>query len=421
MITGVRVNRLLALWVGIGLSLAIVLDAGSATAKNQWRLTGSLSSDWYFLDDGTYNHTQTYNAFRASLTIPTTSTKYLLARTNLRWRKDLDGSPTAGSQLYVYETFIQCLGVIRRTNLWVGRQFIYSNLGSALIDGGRLQMKIRNRLQFEAFGGSQVFSAKPDEVRSISDFSMAGARLSGRIGRSTDWGLDGLLRKYDGSVSYSAVGVDVSHAHGMSQLFTQGAYDFANNRLASIRARVSVSPAKWYVSGEFIWREPVVRSNSLFSVVSFHRYKLARLGLRRTLRGSLAVDGSANLSITGRTTTLHTTLGLASGNWGFGWRHQNGRGTSSNGAYGYANVDLSRQWSVFGNSDLSRYRVQELQESLSDAYSASAGISFRPGKELTIRAEGQFLRNAINTSDLRLFLRVTKGFSVQKSAAEVRP
>lgn len=421
MIKRARANRVLIIGTVIGLLLVVFVKAGDAATRGPLRLTGSLSSDWYFFDDGTYNRIQSYNAFRASLTLPSTSTRYFLFRTNLRWRKDIDNRPTASSQLYVYETYFQSSALIRRTNLWIGRQFMYSNLGSALIDGGRLQVKITKGLQFEIFGGSQVLSAKPDEIRSISDFGMAGARLSGRAGKSTDWGFDGLLRKYDGSVSYTAVGADISHTHGVLQAYTQGAYDIANSRLASVRARVSVSPAKWYVSGEFIWREPNVRSNSLFSVVSFDRYELARLGLRRTLRGSLAVDGSAHLSFTGTATSLHTTLGLTSGNWGIGWRHQNGQGTSSNGAYGFFNVDLVRHWSVYGNTDLSRYRVQELQESLSDAYSASAGISFRPGKDFTMKAEGQFLRNAISTSDVRLFLRVSKGFSVQKSAAGVKP
>ncbi len=408
-------------WITAGFLVAVVLVTGEINAEGAMRLVGSLSTDWYFLDDGIADRIQSYNALRASLTIPSTSTKYLQVRANLRYRKDLDDSPAAVSQFYVYETYVQSTGLISRTNLWLGRQFVYSNLGSGLVDGGRLQTKFGNRLQLEIFGGSQVSGTKPDEIRSVSKFGTAGARLSGRIDKATYWGVDGLLRRDDGSVSYSAVGVDLSHTHRTLQAYSQAAYDIANNRLASLRARVSVNPHMWFASGEFIWREPIVRSNSLFSVIGFDRYKLARLGLRRALRGALALDGSASLSFTGSVTTLHTTFGLTAGNWGFGWRHQNGRGTSSDGAYGWANIELSRQWSVFGNTDLSRYRVQELQESLSDAYSTAAGISFCPGKNFTITAEGQFLRNATSTSDLRLFLRVSKGFSMQRSTVGTRP
>ncbi|PWB76252.1 hypothetical protein C3F09_00830 [candidate division GN15 bacterium] len=408
-------------WIACGLSLAVIASASHISARGTSKLTGSLSTDWYFLDDGTYSRVQSYNALRASLTIPSGPSQYLLVRTNLRWRKDLDNSPAAVSQLYVYETYLQSSGLIKHTNIFVGRQFRFSNLGSALIDGGTLQIKLGRRFQFEAFGGSQVLSVKPDEIRSFSDLGMAGVRMSGRINDATYWGVDGLLRRYDGSTSYKAVGLDLAHSRRKLQAYAQATYDLANSRFATLRARISVSPNKWYASGEFVWREPYVRSNSLFSVVAFDRYRLARLGLRRVVHGSLAVDGSANVSFTGTITTLYSTLGVATGNWGLGWRHQKGRGASSDGAYGYANLDLTKQWSVFGNTDLSRYRVQELEESLMDSYAATAGICFRPGRDFTIRAEGQFLRNAINTSDWRLFLRVAKGFLIQPSPAGARP
>lgn len=404
-----------------GLSLVVMLLAAAGNAGSRARLNGSLSSDWYFLQDSTFNRVQSYNALRATLSLPSSSTKYLLVRTNLRWRKDLDNSPAAISQLYVYETYLQCSGPIKRTNVWIGRQFKYSNLGSALIDGGTIQVKFGRRLQVEAFGGSQVLGAKSDKIRSFSDYGMAGVRLSGRLDPTTSWGVDGMLRRYDASVSYSVAGIDISHTYKTFQSFAQAAYDIANHRVAVLRARANLNPNQWFFSGEFIWREPMVRSNSLFSVVAYDRYRLARVGLRRTLHGSLGVDGSANLSFAGTTTTLYSTLGLAAGNWGFGWRHQHGRGTLSNGAYGYVSLDLTRQWSVFGNTDLSRYRVQELEESLIDAYAATAGISYRAGSEFTIRAEGQFLRNALSRSDWRLFLRVAKGFSIQPSGAGARP
>lgn len=400
----------------------VVLSVGAiAHAGSPVRLNGSLSTDLYFLDDGADNRVQSYHAFRATLTAPTSTGKYWQVRTNLRWRKDLDNSPRDVDQLYVYETYLQFAGIIKRSNLTVGRQFIYSNLGAALVDGGRLKLGFGKRLSVEIYGGSQVQSGQPDKVKSISDFGTAGARFSGKIDNLSNWGLEGLLRKYDGSVSYSAVGIDLARSKSISQMYAQAAYDIANNRFALLRGRVSLSPQKWFVSGEFIWREPVVRANSLFSVVSFERYRLARLGLRRNLRGQLALDGSAGLSFGSPTTTLYSTLGLTGGNWGVGWRHQNGRGTSSNGIYGFANIDLSRQWSIYGNTDLSRYRIQELQESLSDAYSASAGLSFRPGSDFTIRAEAQFLRNAVSSSDTRLFIRILKGFSVQRYSTEGRP
>jgi hypothetical protein len=303
----------------------------------------------------------------------------------------------------------------------IGRQFIYSNLGAALVDGGKLQVKLRNILAFDVYGGSQVQSSQPDKIKSLTDFGMAGVRFSGKFDNWSNWGVEGLLRKYEGSVSYSAVGIDLSRTRAVSQMYAQAAYDIANSRLALVRGRLSLNPKKWYLSGEFIWREPIVRANSLFSVVSFDRYRLARLGLRRNLKGQVALDGSASLSFSSSTTTLYSMLGFTGGNWGIGWRHQNGRGTSSNGVYGFVSFNLSRRWSVFGNTDLSRYRIQELQESLNDAYSASAGLSFRPGSDFTIRAEGQVVRNAVSTSDVRLFIRILKGFTLEHPTREGRP
>ena len=66
-------------------------------------------------------------------------------------------------------------------------------------------------------------------------------------------------------------------------------------------------------------------------------------------------------------------------------------------------------------------RVQELQESLSDSYAANAGLTFRPRMGYTIDVEAQYLRNAVSSSDVRLFFRVSKRFDVRRSPAGARP
>jgi len=400
------------------LGFAVVFGVAPITNGAATRLTGSLSTDWRLWQDSSYHRTQTYNAFRATLTIPTKGSSFIALRTNMRWRKDLDNSPSASSQLYVYETYLQFSELVRGTNLFVGRQFSSSNLGSALMDGARLQYRYKSKAQLDIFGGGQVQSGRPSTIGSIDSSGIFGARLSGRPYAATSIGAEWMLRRSGSQPSYQAVGFDVTHRRGVAQLFAQAVFNLQYARISTLKARLSVAPTKWYLSAEVISREPYVPANSVFSVVSFERYRFGRLGIRRQIIRSIAADASVNLSFTGSTKTWHTTLGISDGNCALGWYHQTGRGTTNNGFYGSASVDVSPRWSVFAYADLSQYRIQEMETVSSDSYSASLGLSWKFASQLSAQVEGQYLKNALRKNDYRLLLRLTKGFALKFNHSE---
>jgi hypothetical protein len=84
----------------------------------------------------------------------------------------------------------------------------------------------------------------------------------------------------------------------------------------------------------------------------------------------------------------------------------------SDGLSGNATVTIDRRVEAYFTTYLAQYKIQPETSDRIDDYSSSVGLVWRPAANLRVRAEGQYLKNAVEASDWRVFLQVTKGFSV---------
>jgi hypothetical protein len=413
---GFRVGFFAGLLLLIGITLFFVSQAFAV------ELNGRLNSDLYTYEQNEQSHVRPYLGVRADLIgWRGPDNKSFSLHTYFRWRTDLSDKLATDPKMFVYHSYFRFAGIIKKTDLYLGRQFVYCSVGSALLDGVRIRLKPSAKLQLVLFGGSTVSSQDPEKLRSFSDFGSLGGRLAIRPRSSFGLGLNWMLRKRDGQVSYNRLGLDGEKTSGQFQLYARTSYNISSRRLAEILTRISYPHSGWYFSGEFDWHEPSVPENSLFSLIDFQYYREIRLDVQRTVLPNLTAVSQMEISLLEGEDSWRTTLGVRTSFYGISLHHKGGYGGDNDGVSGFMNLRLNRQWEVFASANLYRYRVQEEQEERSDSYASSLGLIRRFGRGVTVRGEVQYLRNAVQKDDLRFLIRLAKDFSFNSNSGKTKP
>ncbi|MBI4720426.1 MAG: hypothetical protein HY770_04230 [Chitinivibrionia bacterium] len=380
--------------------------------------TGRISSEFYAYRGSNDDHLRPYLRFQGNmLAWQGLGGRSLMLHTSLRWTTDFADELPGDPSLFVYDAYVRLQNIPPRTDLSIGRQFVYTGAGSALMDGVRIQHRPLDMLRLEVFGGSRVSSDDPDKIRAASDELVAGARLRAKPVRSTSLGASWMLKRHEGEESRHLVGIDAAQYIGAAELYGRAAYNIADARMADMLARAVYRPGKWYVSGEYLRREPSVAANSIFTLIDFKPYRIARAEARRRVWRQLSVTAHVLADLTTGDDTWRTGLGVSAPAYSISWIHQTGYAGDNDGVSGRVNLRLGNRWECFASANLFRYRVQLEQRERSDSYAASAGARWRPGYGVTICTEVQYLRNAVMTDDGRMFLQIAKDFSMKDAPA----
>lgn len=395
------------------LSVLAVVGCLAGTA-NAVEFTGRFSSDLYVWSAGDEDHIKPYESLRGKLTLYQGEfNKSVSFHTYMRWTTDLKDKGVSDPQLFVFDAYLRLSNYPKATNLYIGRQFVYSGAGSSLIDGLRIRLDPAPRVQVDLFGGSSVDRSDPETVRSFSDYSTIGGRLAYQVDRSTQTGLSWMRSEIDGELVSHRVAADIGHAVGGVRLFGRSGMNLNALSMSELLARASVAQGKWYLSGEFLYREPSVSSSSVFAIIESDRYKQIRMEARRTVWRDLAVTTRLIYDAFSDDNSWTTGLGLRSAIWSVTWLHKTGYGGTSDGLTGYGSFEPAPKWNLFATANLSTYKIQPEQENDIDSYSAGLGVSRVFSGQVRARAEWQWLRNADYSNDNRLYLSVSKGFSIR--------
>lgn len=400
-----------------GASLLTLLAISIIPAQvASYDLTGQISSDLYAYQGSDDDHLRPYFRFRGNgLVWRSPDGRFLRLHTSLRWTSDFADKLPADPELFVYDAYAHLSRVIPQSDLYVGRQFVYSGVGSALMDGGRIEFRRNKNYSLNVFGGSWVASEDPEAVQSLTDDLVVGGRFGVRPDKASRIGLSWMLRRRGGDSSFFRVGVEADRYLRLFEIYGRVSYNAIDYRLADLLGRVVYRPGTWYFSGEYHWREPLVPSNSIFTLLDFDRCQIGRVEARRRVWRQLSIVTHAQADLTGGDESWRTGVGFSTPFYSLSWIHQTGYGGENDGVTGYANRPLGDRWDCYATANLFRYRVQREQLKRSDAYASTVGLRWRAGWGITITAEGQYLRNAVLKDDGRFLLRVSKDFAVRSN------
>jgi len=390
--------------------VALCLTIGLSQTLWAAELKGSLSGDLYGWNAGEEDHLRPYVSLRANLLALKTQARSLSFHTYSRWKTDWQDKTSSDPQFFVYDAYLKFKCKPRRVTLYAGRQFVYSAVGSALVDGLRLNYGLLNNLEFDLFGGSRVSRLDPERIESLADFAVFGGQMSYQFKPRTKFGLSWMRRMSDGFVSYHRLGVNVDQILGNSRLYGRLSVNPEMWRPSEFLVRARHNVRQWYFSGEFLWRDPSVSHNSIFSLIEFDRYREARFEVQRNIQHGLTVFGNLRVDFFSSENAWTTNFGLRTRNFTVAWVHQTGYAGESDGLNGSLYYQPFRNWQVFGQVNVSQYRIQDEQEDLSEAYATGIGLLRQFGGNLQMRAEWQYLRNAVQSYDSRFHFRITKGF-----------
>mgnify|MGYP001335300936 CR=1 FL=1 len=398
--------------IGATTALILVLLIISLSSAKAIELRGNIFSEFYGYKELGLNHYRPYAGMRANLGIwRGEKSRALELNTYFRWTTDLKTKSSTDPQTFFYDTYLHLANVPARSHIYIGRQFVYNGAGSLLMDGIRAKYIIIPQAQIELFGGSAVSSAEPEKIRNISDFGSFGGRLAISPAGSTKFGLNLLSRRLDGYGEINRAAVDAEQVISRWRLFGRAAYNLTRSSMAELLGRISFQPPQWYFEGEFLWREPSVSDNTVFSIIDYYRYCEFRLNGRRTIIKNLNLDARVTGTLYDNENAWNFQIGLIGSWYNIGWRHQTGYGGVNDGLVLLLNLRLNSRWETYAAANVGRYKVQKEQPTRNDAYSSQAGILWRPITGLTARIEGQYLRNAIMTEETRIYIKLAKDFS----------
>ncbi|MDF1544414.1 MAG: hypothetical protein P1R58_04855 [bacterium] len=376
-------------------------------------LDGSFSSQLYWYEDAQFVHIRPYESLRLNWHAWQDQERELSFHTSARYTTDLNDRFATDPQLFIRSAYLKFRCRPNRFQINLGRQFVYSSAGSALIDGVRLKFNKYRPLELNLFAGTSVSRLDPEKVRSFSDYLVIGGRAAYKLGRSFRPGINWMIEKKEGSLSYHRLSLDSRYNYQRWQMYGRLGYSPLNQSLSELLARLSWSRTKWYLSAEWLQRDPSVSDNSIFSLIQFDQYQLIRIQARRTLTPGLAVFAHQQYSIYSDDNSYEISAGLQKNDLSIGLRHQSGYAGDYNSLFGSARVSGSSEWAAYSSFNLGRYQVQEYQENTIDSYSANLGLERKYPSGLTLSAEIQFLRNGLKSDDWRTFLQLTKNFQMK--------
>lgn len=333
-------------------------------------------------------------------------------KTYLRWTTDVLDTGPDDPQLFVYDAYLRYRAPRRLGELSLGRQFVYSGVGSDLLDGVRLRAGPFHRAGLDLFVGSSVDRLNPENIRSLTDFSVLGGRLSYRPITALPVALSWHRRERDGELSFHRLGLDGSYLWQRVRIYGRLARNMINNGFATVQIRTGYRNRPWYISAEYLYREPLVSGNSVFSLIDAHSWRQLRFVGQRSLPHRLNLNTQLQLGLFEDDNTRRVGLGLSSVHWRADWFHQSGRGGDNDNLRGSVNLSPISGWNCYGSLSLSWYRVQAQQADRSVAHSIAVGASRRIAGTYALRIEVQMLRNAVQSNDTRLYVRFSRDFSV---------
>ncbi len=396
--------------------LLLLISSLLAIPTNAIELNGRLSSEFYVWSEDDVTYARPYESLRLNAIIYRgEKVRQLSFHSFSRWATSYSGSVTGQSKFRIYDSYLRIKTFRNYADISFGRQFVYNSAGSVTIDGVRIVLRPMKKIRLDLFGGSSVNRLDTEEIRSFGDYTTLGGRLSIRVRPSIQIGINHLYQKSEAELMRHRLGIDYRHRLNRWNVYMRGTMNVVQMNLAELRSRVSFTTVKNYISVEYLKRQPSVRENSIFALIQSGDYQNFRINLRHKINSLMSLTGSARFGATDDYNTRYFSIGIAKQQWSLSIYNQTGYGTESKGITGFGQIELQPKMELYFRANLGRYKVQDLQNDLNDAYSSAIGINRRFGNGWETRFEGQYLRNAISESDTRIYLNIIKRFAIGQS------
>ncbi len=213
-----------------------------------------------------------------------------------RVTQDLNNGEGSTSRLYYL--YGEYRDLFDKVDFRLGRQFVNSAAGTAIIDGGQVDLKNVGPVAFSAFAGRDVQFDMEDEVSQGGDMAFGvAAYLSGL--KNTDLELSWFRKLDDWYIARDILGASFKqYLFNSVRLYGNTRYDVVAETFNEVLAGVKYFPTSNLVlTGEWYQSYPTFDTTSIYSVFAVDRYQEAVFRADYTVNDKIALNGGYTFQI----------------------------------------------------------------------------------------------------------------------------
>lgn len=199
-----------------------------------------------------------------------------------------NGQGINGRLYYLYGDYRDLYDKI---DLRFGRQFVNYAAGSALIDGGKIDLKNVGPIGFSVMGGRNVFFDLNGEGTRSHDFAFGVATYLNGF-KNTDAELSYFMKFDKGGIAREMIGATLDqHLFNSLKLYTNARYDLNEEVFSDSLVGVKYYPTdKLVLTGEWYYSHPTFDQTSIYSLFNVDNYQEAVFRADYTINDIIGVN-----------------------------------------------------------------------------------------------------------------------------------
>jgi len=206
-----------------------------------------------------------------------------------------NGEGLNGRLYYLYADYSN---LYNKVDVRLGRQFVNYAAGTALVDGGKIDLKNVGPVGFSVMGGRNVIFNLDGEASNSHDYVWgAAAYLNGF--KSTDAELSYFMKlDRDGIARDQLGGTFKQYLFNSLKLYSNARFDMTSETFSEVLAGVKYYPnSDLVLTGEWYQSYPIFDNSSIYSVFAVDRYQEALLRVDYTINDRIGVNVGYTRSI----------------------------------------------------------------------------------------------------------------------------
>ena len=339
--------------------LLVLLLAASSAWSAELHGRSSTQFLWYNNDMNEQRQVEFAEYLRLSITNLDKAGKFSIFGYG-RLTADLNnGEGSHGRLFYLYGDYRD---LYDKVDFRLGRQFVNIAAGSAVIDGGQVDLKNVGPVAFTILGGRDVIFGETGEASKGGDLALGvAAYLTGF--RHTDAELS-WFRKWDKwDIARDTLGGSgKQHFGNFLKAYANARYDLDAEVFSEVQAGVKVYPLSNLIfTGEFYQSYPTFDTTSIYSVFAVNRYQEGVFRLDYTFNDMFSINGGYNIQDYGDDGLAHvyhagcTVRPVEQLRFGFEFDNRQGYNGSTNGVIIDAAYDPTKELQLAAGMTLDVY------------------------------------------------------------------
>ena len=209
----------------------------------------------------------------------------------------LNGQGLNGRLYYLYGDYSNFLD---KVDVRLGRQFINYAAGSALVDGGKIDLKNVGPVAFSVMGGRNVIFNLDGEASNSHDYIWGiAANLAGY--KNTDAELSYFMKLDEAGIARDQIGGTFKqYIFNSLKVYGNARFDLTSESFSEMLAGLKYYPnADLVLTGEWYQSYPIFDNSSIYSVFAVDRYQEAVFRADYTVNDKIGVNAGYSRQIYG--------------------------------------------------------------------------------------------------------------------------